>query len=259
MESTSSVFSNKKYTRHYTGTLRGDVGRCCSFSTVGRLRGATGSPNRRVTGGRRGDRNGGFSRAGRKASPKCRFTGTSGDLGGVRTCGRDREATDGSRAECRKALQSSNPGAGRAAYVDLGKKADVLRSVALRRNEADLACQSFNSVNWRAAWPVHLVAASIECACLRFSRRTQPSPYQATTPPIRPVPFTSAANRRDPRRAAFCVTPATRWSTRVVSDLVRGSVSTELIYSPAFRADPRTTTQLACPRCDCECESFGSE
>ncbi|CAB0041052.1 unnamed protein product [Trichogramma brassicae] len=87
----------------------------------------------------------------------------------------------------------------------------------------------------------------------------EPSPYQATTPPIRPVPFTSAANRRDPRRAAFCVTPATRWSTRVVSDLVRGSVSTELIYSPAFRADPRTTTQLACPRCDCECESFGSE
>ncbi|CAB0045254.1 unnamed protein product [Trichogramma brassicae] len=88
---------------------------------------------------------------------------------------------------------------------------------------------------------------SIECACLRFSRRTQPSPYQATTPPIRPVPFTSAANRRDPRRAAFCVTPATRWSTRAVSDLVRSSVSIELIYYSAFCADPRTTTQLACP------------
>ncbi|CAB0043857.1 unnamed protein product [Trichogramma brassicae] len=56
---------------------------------------------------------------------------------------------------------------------------------------------------------VHRVAARIECAYLRFSRRTQPSTYQATTPPIRPAPFTSAADRRDPRRAAFCVAPAT--------------------------------------------------
>ncbi|CAB0039576.1 unnamed protein product [Trichogramma brassicae] len=48
----------------------------------------------------------------------------------------------------------------------------------------------------------------------------QASPYLATTPPIRPVPFTSAADRRDPRRAAFCVAPATRWSTRAVPDLV---------------------------------------
>ncbi|CAB0037376.1 unnamed protein product [Trichogramma brassicae] len=63
--------------------------------------------------------------------------------------------------------------------------------------------------------------ARIECAYLRFSRRTQPSTYQATTPPIRPAPFTSAADRRDPRRAAFCLTPATRWSTRAVSDLGR--------------------------------------
>ncbi|CAB0038566.1 unnamed protein product [Trichogramma brassicae] len=49
-----------------------------------------------------------------------------------------------------------------------------------------------------------------------------PSPLRtsATTPPIRPAPFTSAADRRDPRRAAFCVAPATRWSTRAVPDLV---------------------------------------
>ncbi|CAB0040817.1 unnamed protein product [Trichogramma brassicae] len=67
---------------------------------------------------------------------------------------------------------------------------------------------------------MHRVAARIECAYLRFSRRTQPSTYQATTPPIRPAPFTSAADRRDPRRAAFCVAPATRWSTRAVPDLV---------------------------------------
>ncbi|CAB0028739.1 unnamed protein product [Trichogramma brassicae] len=41
---------------------------------------------------------------------------------------------------------------------------------------------------------------------------------------------------------------------------VRGSVSIELVYySARFAPDPRTTTQLACPpKCDCECESFGS-
>ncbi|CAB0042481.1 unnamed protein product, partial [Trichogramma brassicae] len=93
-----------------------------------------------------------------------------------------------------------------------------------------------------------ITTASIECACLRFSRRTQPSPYQATTPPIRPVPFTSAANRRDPRRAAFCVTPATRWSTRVVSDLVRGSDQTRhIIVETQIRIASRGKTRAKCP------------
>ncbi|CAB0038640.1 unnamed protein product [Trichogramma brassicae] len=44
-------------------------------------------------------------------------------------------------------------------------------------------------------------------------------PSDDTADPARP-PFTSAADRRDPRRAAFCVAPATRWSTRAVPDLV---------------------------------------
>ncbi|CAB0028088.1 unnamed protein product [Trichogramma brassicae] len=56
------------------------------------------------------------------------------------------------------------------------------------------------------------------CVTVRFSRRTQPSTYQRRHY-RRSVPapvYGSAADRRDPMRAAFCVAPATRWSTRAV-------------------------------------------
>ncbi|CAB0036816.1 unnamed protein product, partial [Trichogramma brassicae] len=88
------------------------------------------------------------------------------------------------------------------------------------RHREDLRSRQAGVLLARHVSRLHRVAARIECAYLRFSRRTQPSTYQATTPPIRPAPFTSAADRQDPRRAAFCVAPATRWSTRAVPDLV---------------------------------------
>ncbi|CAB0037069.1 unnamed protein product [Trichogramma brassicae] len=92
---------------------------------------------------------------------------------------------------------------------------------------------------------VHPVAANIECACWRFSRRTKPSPYLATTPLIRPVPFTPAANRRGPWRAADYVTPATRWSTRAVLDLACKALSE---YLAVFLSYVQTLALQRSPR-----------
>ncbi|CAB0036630.1 unnamed protein product [Trichogramma brassicae] len=107
------------------------------------------------------------------------------------------------------------------------------------QSESRLLVRSLNSL-------MHLAAASIECACWRLSRRTKPSPYQATTPPIRPVPFTSAANRRAPLESSVLRDPGDEVVHPCgLGPRARGSVSTELLYYSAFRADPRTTMQLA--------------
>ncbi|CAB0045357.1 unnamed protein product [Trichogramma brassicae] len=120
-------------------------------------------------------------------------------------------------------------------------KQDITKSLQCYEN-------SYKDLMRKAKEKMHRVAARIECAYLRFSRRTQPSTYQATTPPIRPAPFTSAADRQDPEESSVLRGPG----DEVVHPCgpgprVRVSVSIELIYYSTLRAGPRTTTQLACP------------
>ncbi|CAB0028108.1 unnamed protein product [Trichogramma brassicae] len=95
---------------------------------------------------------------------------------------------------------------------------------------------------------VHLVAAKIECACWRFSRRTKPLSVPSDDPadPARPVHV--RGRQTGPEESSVLRDPGDEVVHPCgLGPRVRVSVNIELIYYSTFRAGPRTTTQLACP------------